>query len=177
MKTRHISIVLLMAIILTACSCTANNSPSSKLLPSEVNFASALIINSPEGLAKEASYLYMGMVNGTLDMEASVQALIHLSSAASAKQLAQFREEFISQINDTNQYLTAIEDKIIKYQYAQTQYSDDGSAIIKRIQIHENGKKYYFEQRFILENDEWKIASDNLIDAFELKTKFLFWYI
>jgi hypothetical protein len=50
-------------------------------------------------------------------------------------------------------------------------------AKIRRIQAHKNGKKYYFEQVFVKEDGQWKIASDNLIDAFEIKSKFLFWYV
>lgn len=175
MKVWHISILLLMLIILTSCAGKGNN--INKLMPSDADYTSALDINTPEGLAKEASRLYMGMVNGTLDIEDGVEEIILYTSMASAKLLENNKQEFISQIKETRRYLEGIDDKVIDFEYAQTKYTDDGVVYIKRIQKHKNGKEYYFEQGFIQEDGEWKIASDNLIDVFELKTRFLFWFI
>lgn len=80
-------------------------------------------------------------------------------------------------IEETIQYFNANEDAIQEFEYAETEYTGEDKASIKRIQYQKNGEKYCFRQDFILENGVWKIQGDNVINDFEIKEKFLFWTI
>lgn len=175
MKIRHIFIVLLLVFILA--SCAEKDNSQSQYMPSETNYKEELDINSPEGLAKASSELYLAMVNGEKDIWEGVEELTGYAVADSAQQLRNNMDEFTNQIKATKDYLESIDDEVAYYHYAATEYADNGVAKIRRIQAHKNGKKYYFEQVFVKEDGQWKIASDNLIDAFEIKSKFLFWYV
>lgn len=175
MKIRHISIVLLLVLILT--SCAEKDNSQSRFMPSETDYTEEWDINSPEGLAKASSELYMEMVNGDKDIEDGAKEMTGYAAADSAQQLRDSMDEFTNQIAATNNYLESTDDEVVGYQYAATEYTDNGEAKIRRIQTHKSGKEYYFEQGFVKEDGQWRIASDNLTDAFEIKTKFLFWYI
>lgn len=166
MKIKHISIVLLILLILASCS--ANDNTLDELISLEVEHNIQPDVKTPQGLAVRSSQLYMGMVNGTLNINDSIEELLQYTSRASAKQLKESLDAFKAEIKSTKRYLVSIDDEVIGYQYAKAEFTNQGGAYIKRIQMHENGKKYYFEQKFVQENGEWKIASDNLIDPFAL---------
>ena len=166
MRIRNVFIVFLIICLLASCAQQDTIYISNDV--SENDHQLDKKVNTPESLAIKSSQLYMMMVNGTIDVEDGIQEIIKITASASAKQLEEQHMEFASEINKTKQYMVSTNDKIIDYQYSKTEYTDDGVATIRRIQIHQNGKKYYFEQTFIQEDGEWKIKSDNLIDAFEL---------
>lgn len=170
--------IMLVAALLAGCAGAAGFDDSeTKVMPSETDYAADLDINTPEGLAKESSEIYRQLLGEEISIEDGFNALYDMSGKQSAQSMLDYKEEFEKQIQDTIDYLNSEKDAIAKFEFAKTEYSGDDTASIKRIQVQQNGKKYYFQQDFVKEDGVWKIKGDNVANDFVIRQKFLFWYI
>ncbi len=169
-------LVIIMAASGLGCA-AASVTDAPKLMPSEADYSSGLDINSPEGLAKESSDVYKALMDKDITIEDGFNRLLDISCEQAASSMMEYEKEFGDQISATIDYFESEEDSILRYEFAQTEYTDENTASIKRIQVQQNGKKYYFRQDFVKEDGEWKIKGDNVENDFVLKQKFLFWFI
>ena len=170
--------MLLIAAMFAGCENTpASDDSETKVMPSATNYDADVDINSPEGLAKESSEIYQQLLSEQISIEDGFDELLSLASAQSAQSMLDYEDEFSKQIQDTIDYLKSEKDAITAYKFAATEYSGDDAASIKRIQVQQNGRKYYFQQDFVKEDGVWKIKGDNVANDFVIKQKFLFWYI
>ena len=169
-------LVIIMAAWGLGCA-AASASDVPKIMPSEADYTADLDINSPEGLAKESSNVYKALLSKEITIEDGFDRLLVISCEQAANSMLEYEKEFGDQIAATIDYFASADDSILSYEFAQTEYSDENTASIKRIQVQQNGKKYYFRQDFIKEDGVWKIKGDNVENDFELKQRFLFWLI
>lgn len=172
-----ILIILIVTVLSVGCSSSSNGEQEEKIILSSTEYTDELDMNSPEGLAKESSSIYQKMISEEITTDEGFERLLAITCEQSVEALKGYQEEFADQIGETIQYFNANEDAILEFKYAETEYTGEDKASIKRIQIQKNGGKYYFRQDFILENDVWKIQGDNVINDFEIEKKFLFWTI
>ncbi len=171
--------VLVITMAASVLGCAASSTADvPKIMPSETDFTAELDINSPEGLAKESSEIYQALLSKEITTEDGFDKLMDISCEQAAISMQDYKKEFGDQIAATIDYFESENDSIVHYDFAQTEYGDDeNTASIKRIQVQENGKKYYFQQDFVKEDGVWKIKGDNVENDFELKQRFLFWFI
>ncbi len=170
--------MMLIAATFAGCeNAPASEDSETKVMPSATNYEADVDINSPEGLAKASSEIYRQLLSEQITIEDGFNELLDLSSGQSAQSMRDYEDEFVKQIQDTIDYFKSENDAITKYEFAKTEYSGDDAASIKRIQVQQNGKKYYFQQDFVKEDGVWKIKGDNVANDFVIKQKFLFWYI
>lgn len=180
MKRISLALIVMMVIaaLLAGCAPTPSTDESEmKVMPSATNFDADIDINSPEGLAKESSEIYRQLLSSQMSIKDGFNALLKLASGQSAQSMLDYEDEFSKQIGNTIDYFESEKDAIVKYEFAKTEYTGDDAASIKRIQIQQSGKKYYFQQDFVKEEGVWKIKGDNVTNDFVIKQKFLFWYI
>ena len=169
-------VIIMSASVLGCAAASATDVP--KIMPSETDYRAELDINSPEGLAQESSDIYKDLLNKDITVEDGFDRLLDISCEQAATSMLEYEKEFGDQIAATIDYFKSEDDSILRYDFAQTEYGDDdNTASIKRIQVQENGKKYYFKQDFVKEDGVWKIKGDNVENDFELKQRFLFWFI
>lgn len=169
-------IFVMIAMILLLSACAAEDPKVPAYMPSKMNYTAELDVNSPEGLAQRSSQLYMDMVNGDLGPSSGYETLLEFVTPESAAAMAEYEKQFLGEISATKDYLKSEDDSVTGYEYVETVYPSEDEAYILRIQIHESGQEYYFRQNFKCIDGEWKIAGDNIEDAFRIKQKILFWY-
>lgn len=163
---------LLLALL---CGCSVQNQIS--YLPSDTDYSKELANDTPEGLAKSITDTYTKMTTGELAPEKGFELLLAYSPVAVIEKMAEYKDQFVKEIDTTRQYFEANSDAIERFEFSKTEYKSDNEASIYRIQYQKNGKKYYFVQDFIKENGAWKVKGDNISNPFTIKKKFLFWYI
>lgn len=176
MKRIFLVIATMVFFIVPLIGCASGNNVT-KLMPPTVNYADELDINSPEGLAKESSRIYKAMLSGEMDAQTGFASLLEISSEQSVQGMMDYQEEFIQQVEAAKEYFDAQDNAIDRFEFAQTEYSDDQTATIKRIQIQQDGKEYYFSQDYVLEDGQWRIKGDNPENDFVILHRFLFWYL
>ena len=169
-------LVIIMAASVLGCA-ASSTADVPKIMPSETDFTAELDINSPEGLAKESSEIYQALLSKEITTEDGFNKLMDISCEQAANSMLEYEKVFGDQIATTIDHFESEDDSILSYEFAQTEYTDENTASIKRIQVQKNGKKYYFRQDFVKEDGEWKIKGDNVENDFVLKQKFLFWFI
>ncbi len=170
-------ILIVMALVFAILSISCEEKKDTTVNLSKVDYSSELEINSPEGLAKESSLIYQEMVNEVITTQEGFERLLKVSCESTVENLKKNEAEFKKEIRDTISYLKSNDDSVVKFVYAETEFKDENTASIRRIQVQKNGKKYFFQQDYVKENDVWKIKGDNIIDDFQMKKRFLFWYI
>lgn len=161
-------------LFLTGCG---TSGAVEKVMPAAVDYTADLDINTPEGLAQESSEIYRCMLSGEISAESGYERLLAISSEQSAQSLRDYQEEFVKEIEATKEYFLSEGDAIERFEFAQTEYSGADAASIRRIQVQQDGKKYYFNQDYVLEDGQWRIKGDNLANDFVILRKFLLWYL
>lgn len=174
---KYLVILILLIVTVLSVGCPKTGEQEEKIILSSTDYTVELDMNSPEGLAKESSSIYQKMISEEITTDEGFECLLTITCEKSVEALKAYQEEFEDQIEETIQYFNANKDEIVEFEYAETEYTGEDKASIKRIQYQKNGEKYCFRQDFILENGVWKIQGDNVINDFEIEKKFLFWTI
>lgn|GEM_PF-2137500 len=161
---------LLFAFLFTGCSLQTKDvgTGDTAYRQSAADYAKALDINSPEGLAQYASKSYMDMIARKADPREEFPALMEHSSKESQAQAEDALERFAQDIELSADYFESKNRTIEGYVYSETTYSGEDNATIYRIQIMDDGKLYYFKQDFVREDGTWKIRGDNTVNPFRL---------
>lgn len=176
MRKIALSLLIVLMLLLTF-GCAERQKDETKVMPSGTDYSQELSTATPEGLAKESSIIYQNMLNQNVTVEEGFNQLLALSSEQASSSMLEYKDEFKKQINQTIDYFEQQDDSITGIDFTETDYKDENSASIQRIQKQKSGNKYYFKQDFVKENDVWKIKGDNITNDFTIMKKILFWYI
>lgn len=174
MKKANIIYVTLLIIIFVISGCSND---IDALYPAEVDYSKSIDMNTPEGLAKTSAEINMKMLNGDITPEDGYNEMLKYCCKDSVKAMQTYKDQFIKGVKTLSEYFKDGKNPITGNQFTKTYIDENGNTSIYRIQVQKDGKKYFFRQDYILENNIWKIKGDNSINEFRILSKFLFWYI
>jgi len=125
-------------------------------------------INSPIWLAMESGRLFQKLLEETITPEDMYYALLPFTSEVGMDAYINDKHTIIRNMKDLVELLRSMDNVLESIEFSKEIHTSENKASVMRI-LHYSSRPQYFKQDFILEDGQWKIMGDNILDGFILR--------